>query len=144
MTEKIYISYDQIKEYSKKVAQEIEKDSHTEPNIITFTRGGLFAAGFISNYLSYKPNVISIGESNYYWIARCINSSGGYIVLDEILETGETLLKFSELYYLEPYKKYFLIDKPLNRSYTCEYYAAEKIETDKWIVFPWEIDNEKN
>lgn len=136
----ITYSYNDIEEIAKKVAKEINFDyKGANPSIITFTKGGTFASSFISKYLIWKPTIISIGD---LFPGTLFEAQDGYIVIDDILDTGKTaknlddeLLGYSydNLFY------YFLVYKHTDRNiWKPKYSYAQEVVKDDWVVFPWE------
>ena len=118
---KVYVTYEQIHEYIDAIANDLESKGIKPTGVYGIPRGGLIFA----TLLSYKLD-----------IPLLLNAAKGCIIVDDIADSGRTLLHYTEndtqfnKYYIATmfYHKRSLV-KP-------DYYKFEK--TDKWIVFPWE------
>ncbi len=134
---------------SLEVAKKILKDKRRLDCLIGISRGGLIPTRLLSDFLSIKD--VRIIRSIYYTgtgetLERPIvdlSTIGDIqnlkvLIVDDVADTGDTLIEVkkeimnrgaSEAYiatlYVKPWRKIHV-----------DYYAAE---TDKWIVFPWEI-----
>ena len=117
--------------------------------IIAVTRGGLIPAGIIAQQLkilfvdticisSYQGKK-QLGEPTLYKRTHPITTrtkGEGYLVVDDICDTGQTFIKVKETF---PYAHYAAVFcKPLGKQH-CDFYGAY-IPQDCWVTFPWERD----
>lgn len=94
--------------------------------IYAIPRGGLV----IGVWLSHRLNIPLVSDHNSLsYIA------GPILVVDDIADTGKTLLKYQQ----SRYKLATLYYK--KRSIVKPHFYAE--ETENWIVFPWECEEEE-
>lgn len=134
---------------SLEVARKILKDGKDFDCIVGISRGGLIPTRLLSDFLSIKD--IRIIRSIFYTgtgetlerpivdISTVGDIKGlKVLIVDDVADTGNTLNevknKILEMGAVEAYIATLYV-KPWRRV-KVNYYAAE---TDKWIVFPWEI-----
>ena len=128
---KEYVTWEQVGDYIKNVADIINGSEENYKGIFTFPRGGLV----LGVMLSYKTGLPLV-------TAPCKDC----IIIDDICDTGITMKKYSDL---KHDKNYFLTsmyikDDQLTKNgiYKCDINYAYKVKTNNWIVFPWEDINE--
>lgn len=122
--EKVYVTYEQINEYIDNVAQDLKKRGIKPTGVYGPPRGGLIFA----TLLSYKMD-----------IPLLLNASKGCVIIDDIADSGRTLLHFTEN------------DTQFNKYYITTMYYHERsavkpdyymhLKKDRWIVYPYEYDN---
>jgi hypoxanthine phosphoribosyltransferase len=98
----------------------VKNDNITFDGVYGIPRGGLILATVISHYL-HLP--ILMAPSN--------NS----LVVDDISDTGETLMGIKHKKILTLFYTTWSISKP-------DYFYDYKLRKEDWIVFPWEDSNE--
>lgn len=118
---KVYVTWKDMEDYVNDLICEM-KNRNFQPNgVYGVPRGGLILAVLVS----YKLD-----------IPLLLNASKGCLIIDDIADSGRTLLHYTEND--TQFNKYFIstmfyhkrsIVKP-------DFYKFEK--TDKWIIFPWE------
>ena len=79
--EKVYVTYEQINEYIDNVVQDLKKRGIKPTGVYGPPRGGLIFA----TLLSYKMD-----------IPLLLNASKGCVIIDDIADSGRTLLHFTE------------------------------------------------
>lgn len=122
--EKVYVTYKQIDEYLDNVVQDLKKRGIKPTGVYGPPRGGLIFA----TLLSYKMD-----------IPLLLNSAKGCVIIDDIADSGRTLLHFTEN------------DTQFNKYYITTMYYHERsvvkpdyymhLKKDRWIVYPYEYDN---
>lgn len=121
---KVYVSWKDIYKYIDEVAEDLTKKNIKPTGVYGPPRGGLIFA----TLLSYKLD-----------IPLLLNAAKGCIIIDDIADSGRTLLHFTEND--TQFNKYYIttmyyhersIVKP-------DFYAKNK--NNDWIVFPYEYDN---
>lgn len=131
MPEKKYVKWWEVKEYLNNLVERLEstENFHLEdcPGIFTFPRGGLILATLLS-YLIHKPILT--------------NPVPGCIIIDDIVDTGITMRKYSDL---RQDKNYFITSMFVQAKqlyevadYNCDVDYFEYEKKDEWIVYPWE------
>ncbi len=122
MVEKEYLSWEYVEQFIMKVIDHYKGQNIT--GVFGIPRGGLILASI----LSYKMNVPML-------MAPCDNC----IIIDDIADTGETLIHYDRNSSGEKRKNYHIVTMFYNEkrsSVKPEYYFG--LKTDKWIVYPWE------
>lgn len=134
---KRYLTYIDIENAAFSLAPDINRlAKKASIKILTFTKGGLFASGYLCNYLDERPDVISIGKSSS---PPQQQPGETWIVVDDILDTGRTVNglgpEWTNNFHV------FLVETPgSHRAYTPRRYSYSiAAHESEWIVFPWEL-----
>ena len=119
--EKVYVSWKDLEEFVDSLIEEMNKQNFKPTGVYGIPRGGLIPATLIS----YKLD-----------IPLLMNASKGCLIVDDIADSGRTLLHFTEND--TQFNKYFIATMYYHQRSIVKpsYYKFEK--NDKWIVFPWE------
>lgn len=128
---KRYVKWWEVKEYIDNLVERLKKDEyfHLEecPGIFTFPRGGFILA----TLLSYKLDLPILS-----------NPAKNCIIIDDIIDTGITMKKYSDLMNEKNYfiTAMFIKDNQLEEEaeYQCFADYFEFVKKDEWIVYPWE------
>lgn len=120
--EKVYVSWKDMEDFANDLINEMKTRNFQPTGIYGVPRGGLILATLIS----YKLD-----------IPLLLNASKGCLIVDDIADSGRTLLHYTEND--TQFNKYFIATMFYHKRsiVTPNYYKFEK--TDKWIIFPWEI-----
>lgn len=164
MTEKYFISAQELLENSYTLADNILK-SNFKPNfIIGIWRGGTPVGIAIQEYLKYfkiKTDHISIRTSSYVgttqskeirvhgleYIIETANSTDSILLVDDIFDSGRSIDAIITRLKLKMRNNYphnvkiaTVYYKPLNNKTTLipDFYLKE---TDKWVIFPHELED---
>lgn len=113
---KVFFDYSKVNELVEILAQKIKQSILPIKSISGVPRGGLIPAVL----LSHKLNVPYTSRIN-----------PNTLLVDDIVDTGETLKNTSALYTAS------LIHKPHTSTFTPTF-SAHTHKTDEWIVFFWE------
>lgn len=126
MSEKVFVSWEEIEGYINKVAEDVQKRNLKPTGVFGVPRGGIIFA----TMLSYKLN-----------IPLLMSAAPDCIIVDDIADSGRTLLHYTSN------------DTQFNKFYiTTMYYHKRSMVTpdfwvyskeDKWVVYPWEMDDKK-
>lgn len=121
---KVYVTYDEIHEYIDAVVKDLEKRNITPTGVYGPPRGGLVFA----TLLSYRLK-----------IPLLLNAAKGCIIVDDIADSGRTLLHFTEND--TQFNKYYITTMYYHERSVVkpDFYLCEK--KDNWIVFPYEFDD---
>lgn len=121
---KVYVTYEQIHEYIDLVAENLNKRNIKPTGVYGPPRGGLVFA----TLLSYKLN-----------IPLLLNAAEGCVIIDDIADSGRTLLHFTEND--TQFNKYYITTMYYHERSLVKptFYLHEK--KNDWIVFPYEYDN---
>lgn len=119
--EKVYVSWKDLEEFIDSLIEEMNKQNFKPTGVYGIPRGGLIPATLIS----YKLD-----------IPLLMNASKGCLIIDDIADSGRTLLHFTEND--TQFNKYFIATMYYHQRSIVKpnYYKFEK--NNKWIVFPWE------
>lgn len=119
--EKFYVTWQDMEDYVDELVKELKKKKIKPTGVYGVPRGGLILA----TLLSYKMD-----------IPMLLNASKGCIIVDDIADSGRTLLHYTEND--TQFNKYFIStmfyhERSLVKP---DFYKFKK--DDKWVVFPWE------
>lgn len=119
--EKIHITWKDMEEFVDSLIEEMNKQNFKPCGVYGIPRGGMILATLIS----YKLD-----------IPLLLNASKNCLIVDDIADSGRTLLHFTEND--TQFNKYFIATMFYHKRSIVKptYYKFEK--NDKWIVFPWE------
>lgn len=128
---KRYVKWWEVKQYIDNLVERLKTDEyfHLEecPGIFTFPRGGFILA----TLLSYKLDLPILS-----------NPAKNCIIIDDIIDTGITMKKYSDLMNDKNYfiTAMFMKDNQLEEEaeYQCFADYFEFVKKDEWIVYPWE------
>ena len=128
---KRYVKWWEVKQYIDNLVERLKTDEyfHLEecPGIFTFPRGGFILA----TLLSYKLDLPILS-----------NPAKNCIIIDDIIDTGITMKKYSDLVNDKNYfiTAMFIKDNQLEEEaeYQCFADYFEFVKKDEWIVYPWE------
>lgn len=122
--EKVKVTYAEIDEYIDKVVEDLKSKNIKPTGVYGLPRGGLVFAIL----LSYRMD-----------IPLLLNASKGCVIIDDIADSGRTLMHFTEN------------DTQFNRYYITTMYYHERsmvkpdfylhLKKDRWIEFPYEYGN---
>lgn len=144
MTDKLFYTWKDLEKDCLQLSKELKKDKIEYKRIVAITRGGLFVAGLLSQYLESVP-IDTVNIHSYYGSAkkRMIimkenSSQEPTLICDDVVDTGDTAVVVKKMY---PNSKIVVLhykskNKPLVKP---DYFA---IDTEDWIIYPWEV-NEK-
>ena len=122
MDNKWYVSWEEVEEFIAKVIEHF-KDSNIS-GVYGIPRGGIVLASI----LSYKMNVPML-------LAPYKNC----IIIDDIADTGETLLHYDRNSSENGVKKgYHIVTMFYKETSQVKPEFYMHLKTDKWIVYPWE------
>lgn len=113
---KIHISWNEVDLMVQELVRQIRLTSDQSPSIFGIPRGGLIPAVMLSHHLG---------------IPLVNKPSQRTLVVDEIADTGQTLKTFTQRSAVLIWKKSSVV-KPS--------FHGRQVDSDRWIVFPWEID----
>lgn len=162
MSEKLFVSNNELMKYSLELAHKIEKNDVKPDAIIGVSRGGCYPAIIIHEYLNYKNieciygniSVKSYDENNNKLekeeidisdkVLHELRQSNNIIIVDDVLDTGLTFTSIGNYLYSEAqittnhFDFVSLYYKPNSNKTTIipKFYINT---TDKWIVFPHEL-----
>ncbi len=119
--EKVYVTWKDMEDYVEDLIVELNKNNIHPTGVYGVPRGGLILATLVS----YKMD-----------IPLLLNASKGCLIIDDIADSGRTLLHYTEndtqfnKYYISTM---FYHERSLVKP---DFFKFEK--KDNWIVFPWE------
>ena len=119
--EKVYVSWKDLEEFIDSLIEEMNKQNFKPTGVYGIPRGGLIPATLIS----YKLD-----------IPLLMNASKGCLIVDDIADSGRTLLHFTEND--TQFNKYFIATMFYHERSIVKPNYYKFIKNDKWIVFPWE------
>lgn len=144
-------SWAQLNKAAIKLAEALRSQKLDGRPLVTFTRGGAFTAAMIANHLPWKAAILSLPDNfldrhkRGEWKHR-VQALGKAIVVDDILDTGNTMVRFCRLvdgpvYGTSQYEFAFLLDKPgEHRLIDMEnYHFGRGVPAHEWSIFPWEV-----
>jgi len=131
MKEKVFYSWEWLDKTVMELGETILSSNTNIEYITGVPRGGLIPAVMLSHYMNkkFKP---------YNEVLEMTNGQRKKVlVVDDISDTGETLYKaetfgFQTATLTVRYSTIFIPD-----------FYGDKIEDDRWLVFPWEREDSK-
>jgi xanthine phosphoribosyltransferase len=142
--ETLVLTWAETEQYVKLLCQELKPEDY-EKGVIAVTRGGLVPTAMLSHLISI-PIIETICLKSYenreqskFEVLRWpmeYTSSKGWLVLDDIADTGQS---FEHIRQLLPEATYVsVVTKPKAESVVDQ--QALIVSQDTWVVFPWEKD----
>lgn len=142
-----YLSWEEVKEMCLTLKRKCDQHRSSWKGLLIVTRGGLVPGAFLSQFMNIKTiRVIGVasyahakqGKLKKFYHPQDITDGGkGWLVVDEICDTGETLKYIRTLY---PHAFYAsMVVKPKGKRQV-DVYASES-DQDTFIVFPWEKES---
>ena len=131
MTEKHYVSWDEIDELVNSLTQQIAQSGIQIENIFGLQRGGLIPAVMVSHKLGIPMTKGTISPNT--------------LIIDDICDSGVTFANFFETHqkeYAFPFNLNFacLHYKPQTSKFKPTFYSSIWNSND-WIVYPWERED---
>ena len=142
MAEKEYISYDEIVEECKKLAERIKNNNFNK--IIAITRGGMVPACLLAQFLDIRTidsiALVSYGNDDKQTELKCllapnIDVDEQTLFVDDLYDSGNTYKYIKQQY---PQAKCAVVYTKYTDA-VLDFSATLKAK-DKWLVFPWEFD----
>ncbi len=143
MSEKYIVTWDMFQMHARKLSERLLPASQWK-GIIAVSRGGLFPAAVLSRELNLRHiDTVCIasyehdqqGELNVLHAAEVENGGEGFIVVDDLVDTGNTAKAVREIY---PNAKFVSVfAKPAGKALVDEYVID--IPQDTWIEQPWDM-----
>ena len=126
---KEFISWNVVDECVLDIAEHLIRTEIKFDGVYGIPRGGTILAVMLSHKLDI-PFIMDVKEGPYHAVRD------DYIIIDDIVDTGETLKKYKEQ--PECRNSYFVtIHEHEHSSVKPDYSVLYK--EDKWIVYPWEV-----
>jgi len=142
---KYNVTWDQIHRDAKALAWKLHETGQTFKGIVAVTRGGMIPACIVARELNLRMietfcvasyDHTSQGEANILKNLENLNGGEGWLVIDDLVDTGNT---------------YKLIRDHLPKShYACVYAKPQGVPTtddfvievsqDTWVYFPWDME----
>lgn len=131
MTEKHYVSWNEIDELVNSLTQQIAQSGIQIENIFGLQRGGLIPAVMVSHKLGIPMTKGTISPNT--------------LIIDDICDSGVTFADFFETHqeeYAFPFNLNFacLHYKPQTSKFKPTFYSSIWNSND-WIVYPWERED---
>jgi len=121
--EKHYLSWTDIENFVDSLAMHLNKQNFKPNGVYGIPRGGLIPAVMVSHRLAVPMLLAPIK---------------GCIVVDDIVDTGQTILGYKSS--ASQTGDYFIatIIQRTNKTTTPADFTHKEITGDQWVVFPWE------
>jgi len=139
---KLYYTWQDFEKDCRSLSKEIKQDKFKYEQIVAITRGGLFVAGLLGQFLDSVP-IETVSIHSYYGSERRRievlkegTSDKPTLICDDVVDTGKTAQAVKKMY---PNSKIVVLHyKSRNKPIIKPDYFME--DTDDWIVYPWEIN----
>lgn len=156
MTHIAKVSWEDIERLTRSLYNGIVQDDKFETDVIVgISRGGLIPATMLSHMLKCRmiPLIWSTRDHEHSdritadWIRSLISQYSDIVIVDDICDSGktfETLRDYLQAYQEAPLPdfqnvKYAALHYRHSATFNCLY--GERVEDDRWLVYPYEIDN---
>ena len=137
---KEYCSWEEVELLTKTVAQKIQTSNKKYDIILGITNGGIIPARLMARELDINHiQFIPIRNKKLYKKEMFpLFKVKKYLIVDEILDTGETFSKVYNIIRMLDCDFAFLMSR---YRYTgkSSVFVGKLLNHNKWIVFPWEI-----
>lgn len=137
---KEYCSWEEVELLTKTVAQKIQTSNKKYDIILGITNGGIIPARLMARELDINHiQFIPIRNKKLYKKEMFpLFKVKKYLIVDEILDTGETFSKVYNIIRMLDCDFAFLMSR---YRYTgkSSAFVGKLLNHNKWIVFPWEI-----
>ena len=144
MSEKYVVTWDMFQMYARKLSERLLPASQWK-GIIAVSRGGLFPAAVLARELSIRHvETVCIasyhdhnnqGELQVLHAAQVPNGGEGFIIVDDLVDTGNTARAIREMY---PNAKFVTVfAKPAGAELVDDYVID--IPQNTWIEQPWDL-----
>lgn len=144
MSEKYVVTWDMFQMHARKLSERLLPSSQWK-GIIAVSRGGLFPAAVLARELSIRHvETVCIasyhdhnnqGELQVLHAAQVPNGGEGFIIVDDLVDTGNTARAIREMY---PNAKFVTVfAKPAGAELVDDYVID--IPQNTWIEQPWDL-----
>ena len=144
MSEKYVVTWDMFQMHARKLSERLLPASQWK-GIIAVSRGGLFPAAFLARELGIRHiETVCIasyhdhnnqGELQVLHAAQVPNGGEGFIVVDDLVDTGNTARAIRQMY---PNAKFVTVfAKPAGAELVDDYVID--IPQNTWIEQPWDL-----
>ncbi|HBO38991.1 MAG TPA: xanthine phosphoribosyltransferase [Pasteurellaceae bacterium] len=142
MSEKYVVTWDMFQMHARKLAERLLPASQWK-GIIAVTRGGLFPAAVLARELGIR-HVETVNIASYHdhdtqgelkVLHRAEGDGDGFIVVDDLVDTGNTARAILEMYPKARFVTVFA--KPAGVPLVDDYVVD--IPQDTWIEQPWDL-----
>ena len=144
MSEKYVVNWDMFQMHARKLSERLLPASQWK-GIIAVSRGGLFPAAVLARELSIRHvETVCIasyhdhnnqGELQVLHAAQVPNGGEGFIIVDDLVDTGNTARAIREMY---PNAKFVTVfAKPAGAELVDDYVID--IPQNTWIEQPWDL-----
>ena len=144
MSEKYVVTWDMFQMHARKLSERLLPASQWK-GIIAVSRGGLFPAAVLARELSIRHvETVCIasyhdhnnqGELQVLHAAQVPNGGEGFIIVDDLVDTGNTARAMREMY---PNAKFVTVfAKPAGAELVDDYVID--IPQNTWIEQPWDL-----
>ena len=144
MSEKYVVTWDMFQMHARKLSERLLPASQWK-GIIAVSRGGLFPAAVLARELSIRHvETVCIasyhdhnnqGELQVLHAAQVPNGGEGFIIVDDLVDTGNTARAIREMY---PNAKFVTVfAKPAGAELVDDYVID--IPQNTWIEQPWDL-----
>ena len=160
---KKHFNWNTITSMTMKIASQIRKSNWRPDYVVGLTRGGLIPAVLLSHELDIPCETLKVAlrdgdenESNY-WMAEDAHEGKNILIIDDINDTGDTLLWIQEDWRNAHYPgndrwdsiwgdnvRVAVLHNNAPSKFVNVTYVASEINKNKdpqWIVYPWEKSN---
>ena len=115
--------------------------NHKPDVIVTFPRGGLIPATYLSHALDIPIEIVYNSKYDYkreIVIPESLKQHKKILIVDDIIDTGDTIRDFIRVsgFHLDSVTSTAIIAD--QRILDIGLYYAPYTKTDAWVVFPWE------
>lgn len=142
MSEKYVVTWDMFQMHARKLSERLLPASQWK-GIIAVSRGGLFPAAVLARELGVR-HVETVCIASYHdhveqgelkVLHRAAGDGEGFIVVDDLVDTGNTARAIREMYPKARFVTVFA--KPAGAPLVDDY--AIDIPQDTWIEQPWDL-----
>ena len=149
------VTWNQIHEYCRQIALQVEKDDFQVEYIVAVANGGLVPAAILGKMLDKKvigsialtskegtgtndKQISVVAPATVKTLSEEYQDKN-ILIVDELVDGGDTMLLIQSANWFPNSKTAVLIRKPGTKFDPDFYLPWPEEQKDEWITFPWEI-----
>jgi hypoxanthine phosphoribosyltransferase len=158
MVDKLHYTWGDVETAVNIIDGALKCDNWKPDHVIGLVRGGMIPAIMLSHKIGVPCSALAWSKRDYstrdhgmwfdYILKMAISQHRKFLIVDDILDTGETLEELKHYAnhistepYWSNYVKFAVLHKNVACRHSVDYWVSEldKSAHDTWVVYPWEV-----